>query len=275
MERIAIISGAGGLPPLLAAHLKAEGRPYSVVRFGGMALDWIEDHPLIEAEFTGFGALFEALSASGVTRVCFAGGMKRPTIDPTLIDAKTAEIAPRLIASMSRGDDATLREVAKIFEEEGLIVEAAHEVMPALLAKDGAQGAFSPSRDDLGDIDRARQIVNALGAVDVGQGAVVAQGICLGLESIQGTDAMLAFVAETGGAFRRDPKGAKGVLWKAAKPGQDLRMDMPALGPDSIAAAKAAGLAGIAYAADKVMILDRSATIAAADEAQMFLFGQV
>jgi DUF1009 family protein len=127
---------------------------------------------------------------------------------------------------------------------------------------------------DRDDAARAAAIVAALGAADAGQGAVVAQGLCLGLETIQGTDAMLDFVARTGAGFRHDPAGARGVLLKAPKPGQDWRIDLPAVGPDTMRAAAAAGLAGVVVQAGGVLLLGRDETVAAADAAGIFLWGR-
>jgi DUF1009 family protein len=104
-----------------------------------------------------------------------------------------------------------------------------------------------------------------LGAVDVGQACVVQQGIVLSLEAIEGTDAMLA---RTGAVARPGPGG---VLVKLVKPCQDRRTDLPTLGPATIDAATAAGLQGIAFEADGTILLDRTAMIAAADAAGLFL----
>ena len=119
---------------------------------------------------------------------------------------------------------------------------------------------------------RAAEIVAALGAVDVGQGAVVAQGLCLAVESLPGTDAMLAWVAQT--ARRPNPAGAKGVFYKAPKPGQDRRIDLPALGPQTVARAAAAGLAGIVWQAGGVILLDRDDMIAGAQAHGLFLWSR-
>lgn len=130
-----------------------------------------------------------------------------------------------------------------------------------------------PGEGDARDAARAARIVAALGAVDVGQAAVVAQGICLGVETIQGTDVLLDFVARTAARHRPDPEGLRGVLFKGPKPIQDRRLDLPAVGPDTVAGAARAGLAGIALAAGGVMLLDRDRTVAEADRAGLFLWG--
>lgn len=270
--RLAVIAGRGSLPGLLLAECRRAGRPCLVVSFAGvdgMALP--SDVKAIGARFERLGEMFAALKAEGATSVVFAGGMERPHLDPASCDADTLAILPELLPHLGKGDDATLRAVASIFERRGFRVEAAHDLISGLVAGAGELTRSGPSEADLADARTARRIAEALGAVDVGQGAVVAQGICLGAETIQGTDAMLEFVAATGARFRPDPKGARGVLWKGPKPEQDLRMDMPAIGPETVRRAAAAGLAGIAVAAGGTLILDRDATIRAADEAGLFL----
>jgi DUF1009 family protein len=181
-------------------------------------------------------------------------------------------LAPRVIRGLAAGDDRTLRMVAGIFEAEGFAVRAPQEILTDLVAPAGVLTRAAPGETDRRDAARAAAIVAALGAVDVGQGAVVAGGICLGLESIQGTDAMLDFVARTAGPVR--PKGARGVLFKAPKPGQDRRMDLPAIGPGTVEGAARAGLAGVAVEAGGVMVLDLAATVAAADAAGLFLWAR-
>ena len=180
-------------------------------------------------------------------------------------------LAPRLVRGIRSGDDSTLRLVARIFESAGFAIRAPHEILPDLVAPAGILGRVAPSDRDRADAARAAAIVAALGAADVGQAAVVGRGICLGLESIQGTDALLDFVSRTAAGYR--PEGA-GVLYKAPKPGQDLRLDLPAIGPSTVRGAAAAGLAGVAVQAGGVMILDYGETVAAADAAGLFLWAR-
>ena len=133
-------------------------------------------------------------------------------------------------------------------------------------------GAVAPSEADRPDAARAAEIVAALGSVDVGQAAVVARGVCLGVEAVAGTDALLASVAALPAALRAP--GRAGLLMKAPKPGQDRRVDLPALGPDTVDGAARAGLAGIAFEAGGVMLLDRAAAVARADETGLFLWAR-
>jgi len=222
---------------------------------------------VIAARFERPGRLFAALRAAGCGTVTFAGGMVRPRLRPLRFDLTMLRLAPRLLAGLRAGDDTTLRLIAGVFEAEGFEVVAPQALLPELPAVAGVHSRALPSDGDRADAARAAAIVAALGAVDVGQAAVVAQGICLGLESIQGTDALLDFVARTGSGFRPDPAGPRGVLYKAPKPGQDRRLDLPAIGPETLRGAAAAGLAGVVVEAGGVMILDHAATVAAADAA--------
>jgi DUF1009 family protein len=271
---LAIVAGRGALPRLIAEDCARRGRPYRVVVFDGVPLDWLDGHPAVRAAFEKPGRLFADLRAAGCDTVTFAGGMIRPGLNPLRFDLKMLRLAPRVLAGLRAGDDATLRLVAEIFEAEGLELVAAHEVLAGLIAPAGVPTRAAPGDADREDAARAARIVAALGSADAGQGAVVAQGLCLGLETIQGTDAMLDFVARTGAAYRPDPAGGRGVLLKAPKPGQDWRMDLPAVGPDTILAAARAGLAGVVVQSGGVLVLGLDDTVAAADAAGLFLWGR-
>jgi DUF1009 family protein len=269
---LAIVAGRGDLPRLLAEDCAVRGRPYRVVAFDGIEPAWAAGEPVIRARFEKPGRLFADLRAAGIGEVVFAGGLARPRLRPFHFDLKMLSLAPRLLPGLRSGDDSTLRLVASIFEAEGFTVRAAHELLTDLVAPAGVLGQMQPSALDRQDAARAAAIVAALGAADVGQSAVVAAGICLGLESIQGTDALLDFVARTPADLR--PTRARGLLYKAPKPGQDRRLDLPAIGPGTLDRAAKAGLAGVAVEAGGVMILGFAATVAAADAHGLFLWAR-
>lgn len=270
---LAIIAGRGALPRMLAHECKRIDRLCYVVFFDPVQPDWSEGFNVIAAEFERLGAMFDALNGAATTSVVFAGAMNRPELDPAKFDAGTLEILPKLIPHLGKGDDATLRAIAGVFEDKGFTVEAAHDVLASLIAGEGALGALEPNDSEHADCLRAAEIASALGVIDVGQGAVVAQGICLGAETIQGTDRMLNFVAETRDGYSPDPNGSRGVLFKGPKPGQDLRVDMPAIGPATIENAAKAGLAGVAVRAGGVLMLELEETIVSADRLGLFVYG--
>lgn len=271
---LAIIAGRGPLPRLVAETCRRSGRPYRVVVFEGEPIDWVEGHPVIRATFERPGRMFAELRRAGCRVATFAGGMRRPRLNPMRFDLTMMRLAPRLLAGLRGGDDSTLRLIAEVFEGEGLEVQAAQDLAEDLLMPPGVLTRAEPSEADRRDADRGAEIVAIMGAADVGQAVVVAQGVCLGVESIQGTDAMLHFVAETAGPFRPDQQGARGVLFKGPKPGQDLRFDLPAIGAATVRGAARAGLGGIAVDAGGVMVLGLAETVDAADEAGLFLWGR-
>lgn len=265
--RIALIAGRGALPRMIAASLDAP----LVAAPDGFLPDGLTPDLVFRIE--RLVPFMSHLSHQGVTRVLFAGAVSRPRLDPALFDPATAQLVPQILAALQMGDDAALRVVIALFEQHGFDVIGAHDAAPDLVPGPGLL-AGAVTEADRRDAARAAEIVSAIGSVDVGQGAVVAQGLCLGVEALPGTDALLAFVAHHAAALRPDPKGARGLLYKAPKPGQDLRVDMPAIGPDTIAAAAAAGLGGIAWQAGGVLLLDRAVTVAAAGRHGLFLWAR-
>jgi len=266
MGRLAILAGQGDLPRKIAAAHPGALFAHFVDRG-----DDLPDNEALRVSYERFGEMFDGLNAAKVSEVVFAGALSRPTFNPANFDAKMTELAPALVAAMAGGDDGLLRAVIATFETEGFKVRGAHELVDGLTAKAGHLVGPKPNPLDVADIKRARAILAALGPLDVGQGAVVADGQALGVETAQGTDAMLGFVAQTPDRLRQR---AKGVLVKRPKPGQDLRIDMPAIGPATIKAAAAAGLAGIAIAEGTVLLLDRDVTLDLAEKAGLFLVAE-
>ncbi|MHC0052939.1 LpxI family protein [Actibacterium sp. D379-3] len=268
----AIIAGRGALPARLAGALADMGAGAAIFEMEGFAMDNPAGLPVEVFVLEQLALLFDRMHDLGVRRVVFAGAVARPRLDPGRIDPKTALLLPKILPAFQQGDDGLLRAVLALFEDAGFAVVGAEAVDPGLLPAAGVLTVAQPSDADRRDADRAAAIVAALGAADLGQGAVVAQGLCLAVETLPGTDAMLRWVADVAGACRPDPAGARGVVFKAPKPGQERRIDLPSIGPATVAQAAAAGLAGIVIEAGGVMILDRAATVAEADARGLFLW---
>ncbi|GHA42298.1 phosphatidate cytidylyltransferase [Amylibacter ulvae] len=269
---LAIIAGRGDLPKLLAEECARRNEPYLVIGFGNAALKWAVDHPFETAQFEKAGALFDTIRNAGCDRVVFAGAMSRPSLNPLKYDWKFTKLAPRLLKSLGAGDDETLRTIASVFHEEGFEIIGADTVLENLVAKLGIPTKRQPTDIDRADAKRARDVVKQLGLVDVGQGCVVANGICLALETIQGTDAMLEFVYQTAAPYRHNADA--GVLYKAPKPNQDRRIDFPAIGTDTIRTAHHAGLNGVVVPDGGALIIDLRETVKMADELNLFLWIQ-
>lgn len=265
--RTAIIAGQGRLPRALAEAMTDVPLVAALDGFtpDGLTVD-------LRFRIERLVPFLRALERDGVGQVIFAGAVTRPRLDPALLDEATAALLPRLMQAMAAGDDAALRVVIDLFEEFGFSVVGVEELAPALLPKAGVLSGTVTPRDEA-DAARAADIVAALGAVDVGQGAVVAQGLCLGVEALPGTDALLAQVAGISG-LRPDPARGRGVFYKAAKPGQDRRIDLPTIGPDTLRAVSAAGLGGLAFQAGSVICLDLAEMRRLAGELGLFLWAR-
>lgn len=271
---LAIIAGRGELPKRIAERRAKASLPYLVVVFPECWEDWMSDHPHQRHEFEKVGALFRALRKAQATHIVFAGAMNRPKVRPWRADLKALGVALRALKLLGRGDDAMLRGFGQIFEEQGLRMIGPREVLgDTLTVPPGALGTCGPGARDKRDAAHAARIVSAMGALDIGQGAVVADGVCLSVEAIEGTDLMLSRLADLPAERRASCPPPSGVLFKGPKPGQDTRMDLPTIGAQTVAGAVAAGLAGIVVAAGETVLLDGDAARRAADGAGIFVYG--
>jgi DUF1009 family protein len=271
MSPLGIIAGGGDLPKAIAESAREAGREVFIVSIGADA--WIGDYPHDTVSLGEIGKLLKVLRAANCADVVLAGKLARPKFSEIKLDAKAVMVAPRIIAAARKGDDALLRAVVDTFEREGFHAVGAHEAAPGLLATAGVMGRIKPSADDQADIAAAFKIVRTLGELDVGQAAVVCEGLPLAVEAAEGTDAMIARVGTLPAHFRGDEKHRKGVLAKAPKPIQDRKTDLPVIGVATVRNAAAVGLVGIAVEAGGALILGQRAVIEEADKLGLFVVG--
>lgn len=257
---LALVAGQGKLPAILVAALPE--RPH-VVALEGYLPDGLKPDRLFRVEH--LGTLLSGLNELGVTHVCFAGAIGRPTIDPGQIDAKTLPLVPKMMAALQMGDDGALRSVLAIFEDHGFRICAAHEVLPSLLPEAAVLTKKATEDIHRADATRASEVMSGLGPLDVGQSCVVHRGQVLAIEGIFGTDWMLTTLAN-----RPDTGG--GIFFKASKPGQDRRIDLPVVGVETVQGASKAGLAGLVIEADGVMVLDLPAVVQTCDALDLFFW---
>jgi DUF1009 family protein len=201
-----------------------------------------------------------------VTELVLAGGIRRPSLAALRPDWRAAKLFAR-VGYRALGDDGLLSAVVKELEQEGFRVLGADQLLDRALAPQGPLGRLRPDSQSQADIERGLRVARTLGALDVGQAAVVQQGLVLGVEAIEGTDELLRRCA----ALRREGPG--GVLVKVGKPGQERRADRPTIGLRTILLAAETGLRGIAVEADATIVLDRDEVIRAADRVGLFLVG--
>jgi DUF1009 family protein len=265
---LGILAGGGPLPGKVAAAALAGGRRVFIVGFDGFAIpSVIAPYPHCFCRLGAAGKIFRALRENGCRDLVLIGPVRRPSLFSLRPDAEGAGIVARIGAAAFAGDDGLLAAVIRVLGEEGFRILGAHDILTEALAPAGLLSKTAPDAQAGTDIARGTAVIHALGRADVGQACVVQQGIVLAVEAIEGTDAMVA----RAGTLQRPGPG--GVLVKLSKPGQDRRADLPMLGPGTLRAAAAAGLRGVAFEAGGALLADRAQTIAAADEAGLFLVG--
>lgn len=270
---LAILCGAGAFPLEVAAEARRAGREPFLVGVVGATDLAIEAYPHVWVRMGEVGKLFAALHARAIAEMVIVGAMARPEFADLRLDWGAVKRAAGLAQLFRRGDNGLLVGLAAIIEREGIRVVGAHDVAPRLAAPLGPFGARAASPDDETDIALGARLIDALSSFDAGQCAVVAAGRVLAIEAAEGTDAMLARVAEMRANGRLRFAGQAGVLVKAPKHGQDLRLDMPAIGPRTIEGAAKAQLRGAAVAAGRVLIVDRDRLAREADAAGLFVAG--
>lgn len=262
MPRLGIIAGGGALPERLVAACKRDNRDYFVLGLKGQA----DITPNAWTRLGALGNTIGILKENAVDTLVMAGAVRRPTLAELKPDWRTIQVFARLGAK-ALGDDMLLRAVAGEFEKDGFRIVGAHEVEPALITPPGVLGKTQPTAGHQADIDAGIRAARSLGVLDIGQGAVVQQGIVLAVEAVEGTDALI----DRCRSLKR--KGRGGVLVKSCKPQQDRRLDLPTIGLRTIRKCFEAGIEGIAIEAGASIILDRESVVDAADKLGLFVVG--
>jgi DUF1009 family protein len=273
VRKLGLIAGGGELPIRLATQCAAVGRPLYAIRLKGMADPAMAAFDGGDFGIAELGKCLKALRAAECQAVCLAGIVKRPDFSKLMPDARGLKALPGVIAAARRGDDALLRFLIGEFEAEGFAVEGAHEVAAGLALGPGPLGRVEPGVRHMADVIKAFRVAGEIGRLDVGQGAVVCEGLVLAVEAQEGTDAMLARCADLPIDLRGSPQRPRGVLAKRPKPIQEQRVDLPTIGVATVRGAARAGLAGIVGEAGKMLVMDRAAVVAAADGLGLFVFG--
>ena len=273
MRKLGLIAGGGDLPVRLARQCQTAGRPLFVLRLKGMAEPELQAFDGVDAGIAELGKGIAALKAARCESVCFAGVVKRPDFAALKPDLRGLKALPGVIAAARRGDDALLRFLVGEFEAEGFTVEGAHEVAAGMTLARGPLGRLKPGPEHMLDVHKAFHVAGEIGRLDVGQGAVVCEGLVLAVEAQEGTDAMLDRCAALPMALRGSPEARRGVLAKRPKPIQEQRVDLPAIGVATVLGAARAGLSGVVAEAGKALVMDHDAVARAADELGLFVYG--
>ncbi|WP_185970194.1 MULTISPECIES: UDP-2,3-diacylglucosamine diphosphatase LpxI [unclassified Mesorhizobium] len=273
--RVGIIAGGGSLPVEVAAGLAEAGHPPVIILVEGQA-DRQSELTIYEHEslaLEDIGSLVALLRRRRITHLVLAGEIRRR---PRLVDMRPSlgllALIPSVAMALARGDDGLLKILTRGLEARGVKVVGAHEVVPRLVAAEGPLTKAVPRKSDWRDVEAAHAAAKAIGALDIGQAAIAIGGRAIALEGVEGTHGLLERTQQLRSHGRLAGK-TRGVLVKCAKPGQELRADLPSIGPQTVEAAHAAGLAGIAVEAGRSLILEGPVVLARANALGLFVYG--
>lgn len=269
---VAILAGSGQLPIQLVRHLERTGQEYRVLAFRGFVSAELRGRADANVDLLDLKSIMQRLDEWRPRAVALVGAVRRPGFSALLGAYSLLRNRQEVREVIARGDDQVLRGAVMLLEERGYKVVGAHELAPGLVAPLSMKGRHAPGPDDVQAISVGLDLLGSLSAFDIGQAAIVAREHVLAVEGPEGTDRMLGRVrAQRLSLFGLRRRKEGGVLIKAAKSGQDLRVDMPAIGPRTVTEAARAGLSGIAIGAGSTLVLEQDKTVALADRLGLFL----
>ncbi len=262
-----MIAGKGAMPVEIIKHCNRCDIPIFAIGLETFAdEEQLKEAPHIFARIGQVGKMMKAFREHDVHDIVLAGGIKRPSLKELIPDGEGMKIVARL-AMKRMSDDNLFRTVMDEIEKLGFHIVGIEEVVPDMLFQKGVYGKVKPTEDDMNDIERGWTVAKAIGAVDVGQAVVVQEGLVLAMEAIEGTDMVLARAAQL-----RKP-GKAPVMVKVLKPGQDMRVDLPAIGLQTIDLFIKYGIGGIAVEAGGILLIEKDEVIKRADENGIFIIG--
>lgn len=271
--RTALICGGGDLPIEVANALKTQDVDFRVFRIKGFAdaaLEGFEGHTVGLGEV---GRLFGLMQAESCQQVCMMGYVTRPDFDHFDRDDDGKAHFATLKEAGKDGDDRLLSKIIVMMEAQGLKVVGAHQLAPDMTLKSGHQAGPDADEASFADMKKAIQTAESIGEMDIGQAAIVANGLILAVEAQEGTQAMIGRIATLLPTVRGQKDRPLGVLAKVCKPQQDRRLDMPTIGVDTVLACHAAHLKAIVGRADELLVVNRAETYATADRLGVSLYG--
>jgi UDP-2,3-diacylglucosamine hydrolase len=271
---VGVIAGGGVMPFAVADSLTARGIAPVLFALRGacdsVRVERFRHHWISVGQLGRATKLFRA---EGCRDLIFIGTLMRPALSEIRLDWGTLRVLGSVMTAFRGGDDHLLSGVGRILERDGFRMVGIKDVAPDLLMPEGCITRATPDGSAAADITRGREVLDALGPFDIGQAAVVIDGHVVAVEDIEGTDGLLARVARLRAEGRIRAKPARGVLVKAPKSSQDLRYDLPTVGPRTVEGAAKAELAGVAIAAGNAIVVEPQALIEAADKAGLFIQG--
>lgn len=263
---IGIIAGSGELPFSIATSYASQGGKCYIAALEREAnLQLLQDTPYQSFRIGMVGAIIEYFHKFNVQNVIFAGGIKRPNFWSIKVDMVGRALLARIIKQKFLGDDTILRIVADFLEKKGFKIISSQEILLDNLDDINIITKATPLPSDIIDIELGVKLLTTLSGLDVGQSVIIEDGYILGIEAAEGTDNLIKRCVE----LRKKPQG--GVLVKMLKLDQDIRLDIPTIGPDTIVNLANQSYNGLAISKDKVIIINPKTTIELANSLGLFI----
>ncbi len=267
IQKLGILAGGGDLPQVLAQSCQEQGINVFVVGFEGQSDEvFLSNYDHLKAKLGQVGKIIKAFKSQGIKDLVMIGSIQRPSFSEIIPDLKAAKFLAKN-GMKAMGDSDLLSALKAFLEDEGFTLHGIQDFVPSLLAPEGVMTKAQPSKDDMLDIQRGVVVLKEMASLDVGQAAIVQEGLVLGVEAIEGTAALIERCA----ALKR--KGRQGALVKLCKPQQDVALDLPTIGLKTIQAVHENGFGGIVVQAQKSLIHDKEALVSYADKHNLYVVG--
>ena len=267
MDKLAILAGGGLLPQLIVNERTRHEQETFIVAFKGFTdSEWVASHPHEWVRLGQLGKTMKTLRKQGITRIVFAGHVRRPAWNQIRPDLQGLKLLWKL-SRQKLGDDSLLRQLAAVFQKQGIELIGADEILPQCVMPEGSLTDEVPSDKQWGDIEYAFNLLTEWAKLDQGQSIVVQNGLILGIEAIEGTDELI----KRCGQYKRPGPGP--ILVKIKKPQQDSRLDLPTIGEQTILNAIEAGFSGIAVQEKQALFLEPANSIEMANKHKIFITG--
>ena len=269
--RVGLIAGNGQFPFLVLDAARNLGHDVTVVAIREEADAELEaaaaGPPPAAFHWVSLGQLgrcIELLTAAGISQAVMAGQVKHTKLFAGVVPDLTLLSVLRRVAT--RNTDALISGVADLLAERGIELVDSTSFLQPLVARAGTLTRRGPSEDERADLEFGYRIADAIAGLDIGQTVVVKDRAVVAVEAMEGTDAVIDRAGRLAGAGIR--------VIKVAKPGQDMRFDVPVVGVRTISVLLDAGAAVLSIDAGRTLVLDGDAVFAAADEAGLAVVGR-
>jgi DUF1009 family protein len=266
---LAILAGRGDLPKMIIEKCKKTNRDFFLILLEGEKtnVDFFSyPHHIVHIGHTG--KILKILRDNKASEIVFAGGINKPSMANMKVDGKGAILLSKILGAKLFGDDNVLSTVMNFFEKEGFKFIGVEEIIDDLVARAGIIGVIKPEKDFWQDIEIGKRAIKTISELDIGQAVAIQQKQIIGVEAIEGTDALIERCGKV-----QFPNGRKPVLVKMKKAGQNTKVDLPSLGVQTIENLHKAGFAGIAVEAGSALIINQKEVIRVANEYGVFLVG--